>query len=107
MIGLILASIWTWSIIIDKVIAYKRMHLALNRFEQVFWSGQSLEELYRSLSDRKTAGIEFPGWDATRSNLIAEVETTEETPGDVPDPTPVTKPKPSRQAGSGSSEETK
>lgn len=29
---------------------------------------------------RKAAGIEFPGWDATRSTLIAEVEVTEETP---------------------------
>ena len=27
---------------------------------------------------RKAANIEFPGWDPTRSNLIAEVETTEE-----------------------------
>src|SRR6204780_763848 len=27
---------------------------------------------------RKAAGIEFPGWDATRSNLIAEAEMTEE-----------------------------
>src|ERR1700736_2664282 len=29
---------------------------------------------------RKAAGIEFPGWDPTKSNLIAEVETTEEPP---------------------------
>jgi 3-(3-hydroxy-phenyl)propionate hydroxylase len=29
---------------------------------------------------RKAAGIEFPGWDATTSWLIAEVETTEEPP---------------------------
>lgn len=29
---------------------------------------------------RKSAGIDFPGWDATRSNLIAEVEATEEPP---------------------------
>ena len=29
---------------------------------------------------RRAAGIEFPGWDATRSNLIAEVELTEEPP---------------------------
>jgi 2-polyprenyl-6-methoxyphenol hydroxylase-like FAD-dependent oxidoreductase len=29
---------------------------------------------------RKAAEIEFPGWDATRSNLIAEVRTTEEPP---------------------------
>jgi 2-polyprenyl-6-methoxyphenol hydroxylase-like FAD-dependent oxidoreductase len=27
---------------------------------------------------RKAAGIEFPGWDATKSNLIAEVEVSEE-----------------------------
>jgi 3-(3-hydroxy-phenyl)propionate hydroxylase len=32
---------------------------------------------------RKQAGIEFPGWDATRSNLIAEVEVTEEPPPGV------------------------
>jgi 3-(3-hydroxy-phenyl)propionate hydroxylase len=29
---------------------------------------------------RKEAGIEFPGWDPTRSNLIAEVEVTHEPP---------------------------
>jgi 2-polyprenyl-6-methoxyphenol hydroxylase-like FAD-dependent oxidoreductase len=32
---------------------------------------------------RKAAGIEFPGWDPTRSNLIAEVETTEEPPAGI------------------------
>src|SRR6202789_325431 len=48
--------------------------------------GQSLRAQYlvgcdggRSLI-RKAAGIEFPGWDPSRSNLIAEVETTEEPP---------------------------
>ena len=29
---------------------------------------------------RKAAGIDFPGWDATRSNLIAEVEVTQDPP---------------------------
>jgi 2-polyprenyl-6-methoxyphenol hydroxylase-like FAD-dependent oxidoreductase len=29
---------------------------------------------------RRLAGIDFPGWDATISNLIADVEATEETP---------------------------
>src|SRR3954451_7039376 len=32
---------------------------------------------------RQTAGIDFPGWDPTRSNLIAEVEVTEEPPPGV------------------------
>ena len=57
MLGLLCASVWTWAIIVDKLINFARMRGALNRFEQVFWSGQSLEELYRTLADRKTAGM--------------------------------------------------
>ncbi|MEO5323913.1 protein TolQ [Mesorhizobium sp. CC13] len=57
MLGLLGASVWTWAIVIDKVVSYNRMRAALNRFEQIFWSGQSLEELYRNLSDRKTTGM--------------------------------------------------
>src|SRR5690606_35881264 len=57
MLGLLAASIWSWAIIIDKLIAFARMRAALDRFEQVFWSGQSLEELYRTLSERKTSGM--------------------------------------------------
>ena len=57
MIGLLGASIWTWAIVVDKLIAYARMRSSLNRFEQTFWSGQSLEELYKALSERKTSGM--------------------------------------------------
>lgn len=32
---------------------------------------------------RKAAGIDFPGWDATRSNLIAEVEVAGEPPSGI------------------------
>ena len=48
--------------------------------------GQSLRAQYLVGCDggrsviRKAAGIEFPGWDPTRSSLIAEVEVTEEPP---------------------------
>jgi biopolymer transport protein TolQ len=52
MIGLMLASIWVWAIVIDKTILYARTRRQMDRFEQVFWSGESLEELYRSLSSR-------------------------------------------------------
>jgi biopolymer transport protein TolQ len=57
MLGLLGASIWSWAIIIDKLVTYARMRRALNRFEQVFWSGQSLDDLYRSLSERKPTGM--------------------------------------------------
>lgn len=51
-IGLLLASIWSWAIIVDKTLLYGRVRHQMNRFEKQFWSGQSLEELYRSLSGR-------------------------------------------------------
>lgn len=57
MLGLLFASIWTWAIIVDKTIAYGRARRAIDRFEQTFWSGQSLEELYRNLGERRTTGM--------------------------------------------------
>ena len=51
MIGLLVASIWVWAIVIDKTLLYMRTK-AMDRFEQTFWSGQSLEELYRTQSAR-------------------------------------------------------
>lgn len=57
MIGLLVASIWSWAIILNKMFLFARTGRQLNRFEKVFWSGQSLEELYRSLSDRTPTGM--------------------------------------------------
>ena len=54
MLGLVGCSIWVWAIAIDKILLYGRTKRAMDRFEQAFWSGQSLEELYRSLSSRPT-----------------------------------------------------
>jgi len=52
MIGLLFASVWVWAIAIEKTILYARTRRAMNAFEHAFWSGQSLEELYKSLSGR-------------------------------------------------------
>jgi biopolymer transport protein TolQ len=52
MIGLLLCSVWVWAIAIEKTLLYRRMRKATDRFEQAFWSGESLEELYRTLSAR-------------------------------------------------------
>ncbi len=57
MLGLIAASVWTWAIIVNKSIVFAKMGRQLDQFEQVFWSGQSLEELYRTLSDRQNSGM--------------------------------------------------
>lgn len=54
MIGLLIASIWSWAIILEKVYAFRRARTEADRFEQIFWSGQSLEELYTGLSRGRT-----------------------------------------------------
>ena len=54
MLGLLGCSVWVWAIAIDKILLYGRTKRAMDRFEQAFWSGQSLEELYRSLSAKPT-----------------------------------------------------
>ena len=51
-VGLIFCSIWVWAIAVDKSILYARTSRAMDRFEQTFWSGQSLEELYRGMASR-------------------------------------------------------
>lgn len=52
MIGLMAASVWCWAIIVDKIFLMGRTRRQMNRFETVFWSGQSLEELYNTLQNR-------------------------------------------------------
>ena len=57
MIGLLGASIWCWAIIVDKSMLYGRYNRQMNVFERVFWSGQSLEELYQQMQERPSAGL--------------------------------------------------
>jgi biopolymer transport protein TolQ len=57
MFGLLLSSIWSWAIIIEKLFAFRRARVEADRFEQTFWSGQSLDELYTGLSRGKTIAI--------------------------------------------------
>ena len=56
-VGLLLASVWSWAIILDKALLYSRVRRQMDRFENVFWSGQSLEELYRSLVERTPTAL--------------------------------------------------
>lgn len=46
MVGLILASFWSWSIIVQKLIAYRRARVESAAFDERFWSGEPLDGLY-------------------------------------------------------------
>jgi biopolymer transport protein TolQ len=57
MLGLLACSVWVWAIAIDKIFLYSRTKRAMDRFEQAFWSGESIEELYRALSAKPTQSM--------------------------------------------------
>ncbi|MDU3044694.1 MAG: protein TolQ, partial [Bradyrhizobium sp.] len=57
MLGLITCSVWVWAIAIDKLFLYSRTRRSMDRFEQAFWSGESIEELYRALSAKPTQSM--------------------------------------------------
>ena len=46
MIGLLAASIWVWAIAFEKWMALRRVNKAADSFEDRFWSGGSLDDLY-------------------------------------------------------------
>ena len=49
---LFLASIWCWAIIVEKFLRIRRLRGLADEFEDSFWSGGSLEDLYDRLSER-------------------------------------------------------
>ena len=53
MIGLILSSVWSWAIIIEKLILIERTKRDTADFDADFWSGQSLDDLYHDASQSK------------------------------------------------------
>ncbi|KPQ07679.1 MAG: TolA energization system membrane component TolQ [Rhodobacteraceae bacterium HLUCCA12] len=46
MIMLILASFWSWAIIIQKHLVFRRARAQAAAFDAAFWSGEPLDELY-------------------------------------------------------------
>ncbi len=54
MILLLFASIWVWAVVFDKIVALRRVNRAAAAFEDRFWSGGSLEDLYEQEGVRPT-----------------------------------------------------
>ncbi|MBO5997063.1 MAG: protein TolQ [Alphaproteobacteria bacterium] len=53
-IALLLASVWSWAIIIEKWRVFKRIKARSANFERQFWSGGSLDTLFNELKDKPT-----------------------------------------------------
>jgi len=52
MLILLVASLWSWTIIFNKWLALGTLRRRAAKFEKTFWSGQSLDELYQQFSNR-------------------------------------------------------
>ena len=47
---LVLASIYSWTIIISKILRLRQLKQMEKEFEEIFWSGNSFEDLYETLN---------------------------------------------------------
>ena len=54
LVALLLASIWTWAIIFEKVWRLRRLDRAATAFEDEFWSGGTLDGLYERVGQGPT-----------------------------------------------------
>lgn len=52
MLVLAFASFWCWTIILNKVFRLRRLNSSADQFEEAFWSGGSLDDLYDRLNNR-------------------------------------------------------
>lgn len=58
MIILILASFWSWAIIIQKHLVFRRARTQAAGFDAAFWSGEPLDELYARIGPNPASGPE-------------------------------------------------
>jgi biopolymer transport protein TolQ len=49
---LLAASFWSWAVIFDKLIKLRRLRRDAEHFEESFWSGGSLDDLYDRIGQR-------------------------------------------------------
>jgi len=55
MLLLLLASVWVWAVVFEKITALRRVNRTADAFEDRFWSGGSLEDLYEQEGARPTS----------------------------------------------------
>ncbi len=50
---LIIASIYSWNVIVSKILRMRQLKKLEKEFEEIFWSGNSFEDLYETLNFNK------------------------------------------------------
>ena len=57
MLGLALASLWSWTVIFDKTFKFARLNREADKFEDAVGSGRSLEEVAADAGERPTHAL--------------------------------------------------
>ena len=58
MIMLLLASFWSWAIIVQKIINFRQVRRQCAKFDKQFWSGRPLDEMHERILDRPNGASE-------------------------------------------------
>ena len=53
MVILVIASLWSWAIIFDKLLTVRRMSSRARAFEDTFWSGGAMDELFHRIDGKE------------------------------------------------------
>ncbi len=49
---LAIASLWSWAVMVDKSMLFGRLKSKASKFEDMFWSGKPLDDLYGKMKDK-------------------------------------------------------
>ena len=58
MLMLTVASVWSWAIIIQKFITYRKAREEAGLFDRAFWSGEPLDELFEKIGSQPAGASE-------------------------------------------------
>ena len=84
-IVLILASIYSWTIIVSKLLRLRQLKQMEKEFEEIFWSGNSFEDLYETLNFNKLDPkskifcAAISEWKKTKSNHDGQINSNLES----------------------------
>jgi biopolymer transport protein TolQ len=77
---LVFASIWSWTVIVDRQFAFFGLRRKAKRFERAFWSGRSLDEMYKNIDEHARDPMErvfvaaMREWTNGRGNLGSDLQ---------------------------------
>jgi biopolymer transport protein TolQ len=77
---LVFASVWSWTVIVDRQFAFMGLGRKAKRFERAFWSGRSLDEMYKQINEQPRDPMErvfiaaMREWTNGRSNIDSDLQ---------------------------------